>query len=265
MREIGRVAFDKKLIVENILKTIYRYITRMNTPILISLEGNIGAGKSTLLEHLERHFRKNESVVFLREPVHLWEHIRDESGNTMLSKFYADPKQYAFPFQIMAYTTRLHELKRVVRENPKCKVIICERSLEADKHIFAKMLHDDGLIDSVMYQIYEKYFAEYEGQFHINGLIYVRALPDVCFDRVCTRSREGESKIHVDYLKKCHDYHERWLQTTPIQCHTLDVNTNVCFEKLDETSLMHVWVNEVSTFLDTLKKEHAQPTSHAFA
>ena len=229
----------------------------MNKQIIISLEGNIGAGKSTLLEHLERHYSKNEEVVFLREPIHLWEQIRDESGNTMLSKFYADPKQYAFPFQIMAYTTRFHELKRIVRENPKCKVIICERSLEADKHIFAKMLHDDGLIDNVMYQIYEKYFAEYEGLFHINGLVYVRALPEVCFERVCKRCREGENKIQIDYLQKCNDYHEKWLQTTSIQCHTLDVNTNLCFDNLNETSLMSIWVNEVVSFLDTLKKEAA--------
>jgi deoxyadenosine/deoxycytidine kinase len=226
----------------------------MNKPILISLEGNIGAGKSTLLEHLERYYKKNEEIVFLREPVHLWEQIRDESNNTMLSKFYADPKQYAFPFQIMAYTTRLHELKRIVRENPRCKVIICERSLEADKHIFAKMLHDDGLIDKVMYQIYKDYFAEYEGNFNINGLVYVRAIPEVCLERVCKRKREGEN-IKIEYLQKCHDYHENWLQTTSTKCHILDVNTNICFENMDEDSLMIVWVNEVNTFLDILKIE----------
>jgi deoxyadenosine/deoxycytidine kinase len=226
----------------------------MSRPTLISLEGNIGAGKSTLLEHLEKHYAGNSDYVFLREPVHLWDHIKDENGTTMLSKFYANPKEYAFPFQIMAYTTRLHELKRITRENPSCKAIICERSLEADKHIFAKMLHADGLIDSVMYQIYEKYFAEYDGDFHVDGLVYVRAEPDTCFDRVSKRSREGENQIQVDYLKKCHMYHENWLQKTNIDCHTLDVNTNVCLEKLDEASLMHVWVNEVEKFINRLQK-----------
>jgi deoxyadenosine/deoxycytidine kinase len=224
----------------------------MSKPVLISLEGNIGAGKSTLLEHLEKHYSGDTDYVFLREPVHLWDHICDENGTTMLSKFYADPKQFAFPFQIMAYTTRLHELKRITRENPKCKVIICERSLEADKHIFAKMLHADGLIDSVMYQIYEKYFAEYDGEFHVNGLVYVRADPNTCYDRVCKRSREGENKIQVDYLEKCHMYHENWLQNTYIDCHTLDVNANVCFENFDETSLMNLWVKEVEAFINVM-------------
>ena len=164
----------------------------------------------------------------------------------------------------MAYTTRLHELKRVVRENPQCKVIVCERSLEADKHIFAQMLHDDGLIDSVMYQIYEKYFAEYEGQFRIDGLVYVHADPHVCFERVCKRSREGENNIQLDYLEKCHKYHEDWLLYTEIPCHTLDVNANLCFEKLDEESLMNVWINQVNTFLDTLKQDRILYTKHSF-
>jgi deoxyadenosine/deoxycytidine kinase len=227
----------------------------MNKRTLISLEGNIGAGKSTLLEHLEKHFASNEEYVFLREPVHLWEHIRDKDGNTMLSKFYSDPVKYAFSFQIMAYTTRLHELKRIVRENPKCKVIICERSLEADKHIFAKMLHDDGLIESVNYQIYESYFAEYEDKFRIDGLVYVKADPETCLERVQKRNRKGET-IELDYLKKCHDYHESWFGNTPIQHKTLDVNANLCFDKLDETSLMHVWVNEVKTFVESLKQKN---------
>jgi deoxyadenosine/deoxycytidine kinase len=173
----------------------------------------------------------------------------------MLSKFYSDPVKYAFSFQIMAYTTRLHELKRIVRENPKCKVIICERSLEADKHIFAKMLHDDGLIESVNYQIYESYFAEYEDQFRIDGLVYVKANPETCLERVQKRNRKGET-IELDYLKKCHDYHESWFGNTPIQHKTLDVNANLCFDKLDETSLMHAWVNEVKTFVESLKQKN---------
>ena len=137
-------------------------------PIIISLEGNIGVGKSTFLEHLEKNLGKNSGWLYLREPVHIWETIQDKNGKTVLANFYEDPKTYAFPFQVMAYTTRLHELKRIVKENPDCKGIICERSLEADKHIFAKMLHQDGLMDDIMYTIYEKYFSEYEDMFSLD-------------------------------------------------------------------------------------------------
>ena len=143
----------------------------MTHPIIISLEGNIGAGKSTFLEHLEKTLSNNSEWIFLREPVHIWDQIRDENGETMLSKFYANPEKYAFAFQVMAYTTRYQELKRIIQEYPNCKGILCERSLEADKFIFAKMLHSDGLIDNVMYTIYEKYFSVYEGNFNLDGII----------------------------------------------------------------------------------------------
>ena len=53
-------------------------LTRSKRPIIVSLEGNIGAGKSTLLENLETHLGKNSGWIFLREPVHIWEEIRDQ-------------------------------------------------------------------------------------------------------------------------------------------------------------------------------------------
>tara|TARA_Y100000389_G_C17468926_1_gene528416 strand:- start:6937 stop:7737 length:801 start_codon:yes stop_codon:yes gene_type:complete len=245
---------EHKIDLRNKYKFNLYLLYKMSRLLVLSLEGNIGAGKTTLLSHLEKHFANNAEVVFMREPVHLWENIKDEDGTSMLSKFYADPHKYAFPFQIMAYTTRLHQLKKVVQENPQCKVLICERSLEADKHIFANMLHDDGLIEDVNYQIYQAYFSEYEGLFQVNGLVYVKADPDTCFDRVCKRSREGENAIELDYLQKCHNYHEKWLSHTATPCLKLDVNANICFEEMDEASLVHVWVNKVCEFVDSIRK-----------
>jgi deoxyadenosine/deoxycytidine kinase len=226
-------------------------------PILVSLEGNIGAGKSTLLEHLESHLGKNSGWLFLKEPVHIWEQIRDENGNTILAKFYENPSRYAFAFQIMAYTTRLHELKRIMREHPGCKGIICERSLEADKHIFAKMLHADGLIDGVMYEIYERYFSEYEGDFTLDGMIYVDAQPEVCFQRVEKRSRSGENGIALDYLKKCHEYHSAWLDNTAAKILRLDVNAdvNVNESNANADEQMRIWLNQTVRFLSSFENK----------
>ena len=221
----------------------------MGRPIIISLEGNIGAGKSTFLDNLESHLGKQSGWVFLREPVHIWDQIRDQNGETILSKFYANPDKYAFSFQIMAYTTRLHELKRVLKENPGCIGVICERSLDADKHIFAKMLHADGLIDDVMYDIYERYFSEYEGDLTLNGMIYVEAEPEVCFQRVAKRSRDGESNIALDYLQKCHEYHCKWIQNTETQVLTLNVNDDVEVSVLQ--GKMRSWLYEAESFLRT--------------
>ena len=59
-------------------------------------------------------------------------------GETIISKFYADPEKYSFAFQIMAFTTRLKLVKDIIKNQPNVKLIICERSLEADNEIFAK-------------------------------------------------------------------------------------------------------------------------------
>lgn len=238
-------------------------------PVLISLEGNIGAGKSTLLEKLADKLVREEANtpkkwVFLREPVHIWETIRDENGETMLSKFYANPAKYSFAFQIMAYTTRLHELRRLMREHPDCYGIICERSLEADKHIFAKMLHADGTMENVMYQIYDRYFAEYESEFRLSGIIYVDADPTVCFERIRQRSREGESSIPLAYLETCRDYHETWLMEgmgnnvqglnkTPKLLH-LHTNSPATFNPAEPDDVGHAWLQCIVDFLDHIRE-----------
>ena len=246
---------------------IYK-MANFSVPILVSLEGNIGAGKSTLLEALSQRLSGQPEWLFLREPVHIWDEIRDSEGTTILSKFYANPAKYAFAFQIMAYTTRLHELRRLLRENPQCRGVICERSLEADKHIFAKMLHSDGLIEDVMYNIYERFFNEYEDMYKVSGIIYVDAGPEVCHQRIIKRSRDGETNITLEYLTKCRDYHSAWLVDTPTNVigsvaaptnrssHNamlhLDTNSVATFDLDDPNDVGHLWLNKVEEFLESL-------------
>ena len=109
-------------------------------PLIVSIEGNIGSGKTTLMEYLKTHF-KSKSIVFLKEPVDEWETIKDHEGTTMLQKFYADQEKYSFSFQMMAYISRLSLLKDTIENNPDA-IIITERSLMTDRHVFAKMLYD---------------------------------------------------------------------------------------------------------------------------
>ena len=113
-------------------------------PKIISIEGNIGSGKSTIVHNLEKKLEHNKKYVFLREPVDIWQTIKDTYGKTILEKFYEDQEKYAFAFQVMAYATRSAILQEAIRNNPDCKYILCERSLEADNQIFAKMLNDDN-------------------------------------------------------------------------------------------------------------------------
>lgn len=45
-------------------------------------------------------------------------------------------------------------------------------------------------------------------------LVYLRAKPETCLERIRTRNRPEEQSITVDYLKQLHERHEQWLSTT---------------------------------------------------
>jgi len=192
----------------------------MNSPMIISVEGNIGAGKTTFLENIEKILCKegNTKIRILREPVDIWNTIKDkDDGETILSKFYKDPTKYSFAFQVMAFSTRLSELKRMFTEYPDCEILICERSLEADGYIFAKMLYEGGLMDDVFYQIYQKIYQDSIHEYSLDGIIYLDISPNVCAERILKRSRDGEGGITLDYLQKCAKYHDDWFSETDLK------------------------------------------------
>lgn len=179
---------------------------------IYSIEGNIGSGKSTLIKIMKEIYKDNEYFYFLEEPVSEWGKIKDRKGETILSKFYANQQKYAFSFQMMAYISRISALKKAVKDHPE-KIIMCERSVFTDRNVFAQMLYDSGNIEDVELEIYQKWFNEFIEEIPVSGVIYVKASPEVSYNRVIKRNRDGET-IPLDYLRKCHEYHENWLEKT---------------------------------------------------
>lgn len=202
-------------------------------PFLISIEGNIGAGKSTILENLEKTLSQKcpdlvGKVLFLKEPLDIWEQFHDDQGHTILQKFYADQRRYAFTFQVMACITRLSLLKNTIKQNPQAEIIIIERSLCADKNIFMNMLHDDGVVEKIEFNIYDKWYSEYIDDYRVDAVVYMDSNPDTCSVRINTRNRTGEDKIPIEYLQKCRDYHTKWLiENTCSEVVTVAENTTV--------------------------------------
>lgn len=188
------------------------------TPKIISIEGNIGAGKTTLLKQIESLLEKknDHKIVVLKEPVDIWSTIVDKDNKNIIQKFYEDPKRYSFPFQILTFNTRLFQIKKTIEKYSDCEIILCERSLEADYNIFAKMLYDDDLIDDISYQIYLKIYNETVACYNVDKIFYLNIDPRICSDRIKQRGREGEDNIQIDYLDKCKKYHDEWLCKTDL-------------------------------------------------
>ena len=215
---------------------------------VFSIEGNIGAGKTTILEQLEQKYKSDPTIAILREPVDVWTTFCDREGNTMLSKFYENPTKHAFAFQIMAYATRVNSLRELIKSKPECKIILCERSLEADQEIFAKMLFDDQVIEDVHYKIYQTFCNVYTENYRICGIVYIDASPEVCYGRVEKRSRDGEANISLEYLKNCHRYHQTWLvQSTPT-CHILRIEADQSAIYRDDDCGMK-WIEQIHNFI----------------
>jgi deoxyadenosine/deoxycytidine kinase len=216
---------------------------------IVALEGNIGSGKSTLLAKLQEYFHEDVSskrVVFLQEPVKEWESIVDKDGKTMLQKFYDDQVKYSFPFQMMAYISRLALLKKTVHENPDA-IILCERSLHTDKMVFAKMLYGDGKIEDVNYAIYLKWFDTFAQDYPLAGVIYLKTDAEVCSRRIEKRNRTGEDGIPFEYLEKCGYFHNDMVfeLSKTVKCNTLDGNQDIKY-KLNE------WISHVENFIASL-------------
>jgi len=182
-------------------------------PRLVSIEGNIGAGKSTLIEKLKKKHKNNKRILFLQEPVGLWESfIEKNTSKNILQKFYENPTKYAFAFQMMAFHTRQKLIQEaIINADYNVETIVMERSLDADHRIFANMLHEQGYMEDLEYQIY--CYASQAGlkRFGVSGIIWLQVEPEECYRRIQDRNRKGESDISMDYLRKCEEFHKEWL------------------------------------------------------
>lgn len=213
-----------------------------NISCIISLEGNIGSGKSTLLSHLKAQYAADPTICFLDEPVKVWDTITDVNGVTILEKYYADQKRYAFSFQMMAYISRIAAMRAAIKEN-KYRLIIIERSVYTDSAVFAKMLFDDKKIEDIEYLIYRTWVNEFIADFPPIKFVYVRADPEVSFQRIMQRGRQGEAVIPLDYLQNCHHYHDEWLlkqNERPLLL--LDANADV-------KAALAGWLKDIEAFI----------------
>jgi deoxyadenosine/deoxycytidine kinase len=204
----------------------------MVEPILISIDGNIGAGKSTFLKHLKT---QNPSWHFIDEPVDTWTKFKNENDESLLEVFYKDRKRWSYSFQNCALLTRVRSITKSIKEwqaecklNPekaKHNIFITERSVETDYNVFAKMLHDDGSLDKMEWDLYRQWyrFLVQSNQIELAGIIYVNCSPKKCLERIGVRSREGESVIPIEYLSNLHNYHENWIDNTTVP--VLNINT----------------------------------------
>lgn len=189
-----------------------------SVPILISIEGNIGAGKSTLLRKIKD---AHPEWFYVDEPVDQWLALKDDDDVSLLDHFYQDKSRWAYTFQNVAVLTRAEALRKTLDaaaesglEHP---IIIMERCLETDAEVFAKMLKEEGAMNAIEWDLYERWRKVLVENFNLpktTAYIWVDTPPIVCKERIRQRAREGEDDIALEYLECLDDAHIEWLQKT---------------------------------------------------
>lgn len=163
--------------------------------IVLVIEGAIGAGKSTLLTTLNNELSKHYNVVSISEPVDLW------VSSGALEDFYKNVTSKGYEFQTFAFCTRVQKVQRMFEENPNADIFIIERSPYSDKYIFLDMLREAGHITPqqvVKYEIWWKTWMKL-WPFKPTHFIHLNPGLEVCLARKNFRSREGESRVDIDY------------------------------------------------------------------
>lgn len=236
---------------------------------IISVEGNIGSGKSTLIKILTEKYKNVPNVVFLLEPVSIWESIISDNGNNMIENLYNDTAKYAFSFQIMACSSRLKMIKLAIDKHQKLNndtslTIIMERSLDADHNVFAKMLFDDKLIKTEDYHIYNMLCDLFIQEYGTQSIIWLDVSPEMCYNQIKKRNRDGEDGVTLEYLQKCDAYHKSWFTSNNANNDTNNENTTqnyipkmaitnfntVDLTDLAEDSKLNLLLNNIGNFIN---------------
>ena len=170
------------------------------------VEGNIGAGKSTFLTMVAKA-APHISVVL--EPLHNWQ--RQTQGQSLLLNFMNNPGRWSYTMETLTMMCRVKDhLQEQSNPNPSR---LMERSIYSGHYCFALTGYESGFMTGVEWQMYHEWFT-----FLVptkcrppQGFIYLKLDPEVAFNRIAKRNREGEQKITLDYLKAIDQKHDDFL------------------------------------------------------
>lgn len=204
----------------NIIKTIMSASGK-----IIAIEGNIGSGKSTLLHQLSQWPVLN----VIQEDVDSWK----KEG--WLELFYSDLKRYSGTFQLRTQLSHIENKSKFKTD----AINVIERSPLSNKYIFGKMLKEDGFLHEKEYDIIGR-VNDLAG-WTPDVVVVLLCDPDVCYQRIKKRGREGENIPSIDYLKALHQKH-------------LDLKDEVGHKKIYYIDTTNISPKEIeSRFLEILK------------
>lgn len=163
----------------------------------MAVAGNIGAGKSTLTGLASARF-------------HLTPVYEAVDENPYLTDFYRDMPRYAFHSQMFFLATRLRQ--HLAQVNPGGRVIQ-DRTVYEDAAVFARALHDAGVMDRRDFDAYTTMYDAVRRTLRPPDLlVYLRASLPTLRAHIAARGRAFEQRIEDAYLTRLGDLYEAWVE-----------------------------------------------------
>jgi deoxyadenosine/deoxycytidine kinase len=165
----------------------------------IAIEGNIGVGKSSLLPRLKEHLPGAWEVMDERAD-------EDPEFKELLSAFIKDPNKQA-QFQSWITQRRLKEFLAL--------------SKTPTHYLFERSFLGELVFCHANFMRHEKPNGQFMGYYYnivaalkqcrYDAVVYLKASPEKCFERIRYRARKEENSISFEYVRHLHACYETHL------------------------------------------------------
>jgi deoxyadenosine/deoxycytidine kinase len=110
------------------------------------------------------------------------------------------------------------------------------------------MLYDDSYMNKMEYEIYKSLFDDWYEIGKPDKIIYLDTSPEICFQRIEKRRRQGEACISLEYLQKCEKYHHMWFDCCMIQILKIKMDADITYELNDENNTGYKWIQQIIAY-----------------
>lgn len=207
--------------IESAIQAVLPGLSHLNqaSGSFITIEGNIGTGKSTFSAALAK--LRGPNSLLLEEPVH------KPAFRALLGNYYADPKRWGFTFQMYALKERFKQHTLAAELTSHGVSVVQDRAIYSDG-CFGDLVRADGNMTQDEWDIYAETFGALKRYLRYpDAMIYLRADPQICLERVKRRARSEESSVPLDYLKRLHDQHDQLASAMSHYTRVLTLDWNV--------------------------------------
>ncbi|MEW6685247.1 MAG: deoxynucleoside kinase [Candidatus Edwardsbacteria bacterium] len=164
----------------------------MKIPGYVAIEGVIGVGKTSLATLLAERFQRKLILEEVEE-------------NPFLSRFYDDPKTYAFQTQIFFLLSRHRQQRELLQQDLFGQHLVSDYLFAKDK-IFAYLNLDENEL-----ALYEHLLPFLEKDVPKPDLvIYLQTSVDILLQNIKLRGRTYEEKITKEYINELNEAYNRF-------------------------------------------------------